>query len=63
MSGVYATTLPGSTDISLLSPQFLSDDERLFDIGHIDIWTAEVAEESVWRPLLDWLLEHSVGRP
>ena len=62
-TGVYTTTLLGSSDISLLLPQFLSDDEHVLDIGHIDIWTAEVAEESVWRPMLDWIVNHSVGRP
>ena len=63
VTGVYATTLLGSSDVSLLMPQFLPDDERVLDIGHIDIWTAEAAEESVWQPLLDWILAHSVGRP
>ena len=61
--GIYSTKLVGSSDMSILSPQFLSDDERNLDIGHIDIWTAEVARESVWQPLLDWVVNHSVGRP
>ena len=62
-TGIYSTTLLGSSDVTLLLPQFLTDDERHLDIGHIDIWTAEVAAEAVWQPLLDWVVEHSVGRP
>jgi len=57
--GVYSTTLLGGNDITVVIPQLRPDEEILLDIGHIDMWTAENADEVFWEPLLDWLKDHT----
>jgi pimeloyl-ACP methyl ester carboxylesterase len=57
-SGYYTTTLTGSKDITRFTVQLLPDDQRLYDFGHADLFTAAIAETKVWRPILDWLVAH-----
>jgi hypothetical protein len=56
--GVHATTLLASTDVSTLVVQRHPGSERALDYGHADLFLADDAEASVWRPLLDWLRRH-----
>ncbi len=56
--GVYTTTLLGSSDISTRVVTLRPPTERLFDIGHADIFQATDAPTLFWRPILDWLRSH-----
>jgi pimeloyl-ACP methyl ester carboxylesterase len=60
-SGFYATTLLGSEDITLLNPALRDPADIAYDIGHIDIWTADDAPSLFWGPLLDWIDDHTPG--
>ncbi|MFL6260508.1 MAG: hypothetical protein ACJ76Y_12410 [Thermoanaerobaculia bacterium] len=55
-SGVYTTSLLGSTDVSThivsLAPV------RIADFGHADLFLANQAESLVWQPILDWVRAH-----
>jgi hypothetical protein len=57
----YCLGLLGSNDITDMVIQTLPDDQALFDIGHIDIWVADVAPDLVWAPVLDWIEDHTKG--
>ena len=58
-AGIYATSLLGSTDITINIVQLLPLEDRMFDFGHIDLWTADNAPELVWVPMLEWVEAHS----
>jgi hypothetical protein len=57
----YCLGLLGSTDITDMVLQTLPDDQGLFDIGHIDLWIADIAPDMVWDPVLDWIEDHTNG--
>jgi hypothetical protein len=61
-SGPYSTTLTASRDVTKLRVQLLPDDQRAYDYGHADLFTARNAERLVWRPILHWLLAHRSER-
>jgi len=48
----------GSTDVTDVVARLLSEGDALFDIAHVDIWTAEPARELVWAPMLAWIDGH-----
>lgn len=52
-TGVYSTTLLGSTDVTSLVVS--KGTPRLFDYGHADLFLANDAQELVWEPLLEWV--------
>jgi hypothetical protein len=56
--GLYTTTLLGSTDVSSVVVSLTPPAQRLLDIGHADIFTADDAPALFWRPIYDWLLAH-----
>jgi hypothetical protein len=51
----------GSNDVTLLTPQFYPPEATLLDIGHVDIFTSQVAVDLVWQPILDWVEAHPGG--
>jgi hypothetical protein len=55
-TGLYTTTLLGSTDVTSLVVS--KDTPRLFDYGHADLFLANDAQELVWEPLLAWVGAH-----
>jgi len=61
-TGLYATTLLGSSDVTTLLVKLHSDDELALDFGHIDLWTAGNAPGLVWTPILDWIESHVAAR-
>ncbi len=56
--GVYTTTRLGSSDVSTRVVTLRPPTERLFDIGHADIFQANDAPTLFWQPILDWLRSH-----
>jgi hypothetical protein len=60
-TGFYATTLLGSDDVTLVNPQLRTPELIAFDIGHIDIWTADDAPALFWEPILNWIDDHTPG--
>jgi hypothetical protein len=57
-SGLYTTTLLGSTDVSSLIVHKVPSTQRLFDYGHADLFLANDAQTLVWQPMLQWLQSH-----
>ncbi len=55
----YCLSLLGSDDVTDLTVQLLPDDQALYDVGHIDLWVADVAPALVWEPILQWIEDHS----
>ena len=55
----YGTTLLGSSDVTQLFIELKPPSEVNFDFGHIDLFTAENAEQLVWQPMLNWIRTHS----
>jgi hypothetical protein len=60
-TGFYTTTLLGTDDVTLVNPQLRPPELIEFDIGHIDIWTADDAPALFWEPLLNWIDDHTPG--
>jgi pimeloyl-ACP methyl ester carboxylesterase len=60
-TGVYTLSLLRRADVTVSIGQLRPDEERALDIGHIDIWTAAVARDVFWRPLLEWIEDHTPG--
>ncbi|MBD3219835.1 hypothetical protein GF314_01210 [bacterium] len=52
-----ASLLTGSDDVSLLNVSL--NPVQALDIGHVDIFTAECAPQEFWRPMLEWIVQHS----
>lgn len=52
--GIYTTTLLGSSDVTIHVVS-LTPSERLFDLGHADIFQADAADVRFWQPILDWI--------
>jgi len=58
-TGIYTTTLLGSTNVSTLMVSLHPDEEIALDFGHIDLWTAGNAQGLVWAPILHWIEGHT----
>lgn len=56
--GVYTTSLLGSSDVSTLVVSLLPPSQRLFDLGHADIFHADDAASLFWSSILDWIRGH-----
>jgi hypothetical protein len=54
-TGLYTTTLLGSTDVTSLVVNKVPSTQRLLDYGHADLFLAHDAETLVWQPLLNWM--------
>ena len=60
-SGIYTTTLLGSTDVTALlmsAPLPQTPRARLFDYGHSDLFLSADAKALVWQPVLSWIKTH-----
>jgi pimeloyl-ACP methyl ester carboxylesterase len=55
-SGLYTTTLLGSTDVT--SNIVSLNAQRAFDFGHADLFQGINAQSLVWQPILTWLQAH-----
>ncbi|AUX41292.1 uncharacterized protein SOCE26_027020 [Sorangium cellulosum] len=55
-SGVYTTTLLGSTDRSSIVQSAPAAGGQLGDIGHNDIFLADDAKDLFWNGIRDWIL-------
>ncbi|MFL5356603.1 hypothetical protein [Archangium sp.] len=57
--GEYAVTnLLGSQDVSIVRVQRLTESQRVADYGHVDLFLASDAEQSVWAPIYRWMKKH-----
>ncbi|MCY1073767.1 hypothetical protein [Archangium lansingense] len=57
--GVHSAKQLGSKDVSvLLVKKYQSDEYRLLDYGHADLFLASGAEQDVWAPILKWMKKH-----
>lgn len=56
--GVYTTTLLGSRDVTSRVVSLTPPADRLFDIGHADIFLARDANSLFWQPILSWIRTH-----
>jgi hypothetical protein len=63
VTGLYATTLLGSSDVSSLIVKLHPDDEIALDFGHIDLFTAGNAQALAWTPILGWIQNHTAYAP
>jgi hypothetical protein len=57
-SGVYTTTLLGSTDVSTHVVETLPPEYRIADLGHADIFRAASADALFWDAIGDWIDVH-----
>jgi len=55
-SGLYTTSLLGSTDVT--SNIVSLNAQRAFDFGHADLFQGINAQSLVWQPILTWLQAH-----
>jgi hypothetical protein len=44
--------------VTVLEVQFYPDDLFALDFGHIDLFTANNAEQEVSQPILEWIQGH-----
>jgi hypothetical protein len=56
--GEYTPDLLGSSDVTKMMIQFLSDADSVNDFGHMEVFTAEEAQQLVWEPMLKWIVHH-----
>jgi hypothetical protein len=57
-TGIYSTTLLGSTDVTTNVVRLRASGQEDLDFGHVDLWLGENAAELVWNPLHGWLQAH-----
>lgn len=57
-TGLYTTTLLGSTDVTANIVHQVPSTQRILDFGHADLFLASDAQQLVWEPLLGWLQTH-----
>ena len=57
-TGTHTLDLLGSSDITSIEATAGIEDV-LLDYGHIDLFLANTADALVWRPVVDWIEEHS----
>ncbi|MDH4338496.1 MAG: hypothetical protein OEX18_14585, partial [Candidatus Krumholzibacteria bacterium] len=60
-TGIYTTSLTGSSDVSTVIVQLHPANEPTRDFGHIDLWSADNAQTEVWVPILNWIDDHAPG--
>jgi hypothetical protein len=58
-TGLYSTTLLGSTDVTSDIVSFYPPTESKIDFGHVDLFFARDAEQLVWAPIAQWLAQHA----
>jgi pimeloyl-ACP methyl ester carboxylesterase len=56
--GLYNLGLLASTDKTHLIVQLYPDEAAALDFGHLDLLTADNAQELVWLPIRDWIKAH-----
>jgi pimeloyl-ACP methyl ester carboxylesterase len=57
-SGLYTTTLLGSTDVTSHIVSLVPAAQRAIDFGHADLFQGTNAQALVWQPILTWLQAH-----
>ncbi len=57
-SGVYTTTLLGSSDVSTNVVELYPEEQRLLDLGHGDIFYADDADALFWSSIKGFILSH-----
>ena len=57
-SGLYTTSLLGSTDVTSHIVSLVPAAQRAIDFGHADLFQATNAQSLVWQPILTWLQAH-----
>jgi hypothetical protein len=57
-TGIYSTTLLGSTDVTTQVVSLQAPTDVLFDYGHADVWMANDAATQVWAPIAAWIQAH-----
>lgn len=57
-SGIYTTTLLGSTDVTTHVVETLPPEYRIADLGHADIFRAAGADTLFWDAIGDWIDTH-----
>jgi pimeloyl-ACP methyl ester carboxylesterase len=57
-SGVYTTTRLGSSDVTAHVVELFPEEERLFDVGHTDIFQGADADVLFWEPIRAWIEAH-----
>lgn len=57
-TGIYTTTLLGSSDVTSLVVDLQPPANQLADFGHADIFLATNAQTLVWQPILSWIQGH-----
>ncbi|MES1244356.1 MAG: hypothetical protein ABUT39_22320 [Acidobacteriota bacterium] len=57
-TGIYTTTLLGSTDVSSVVVDLQPASAPLAEFGHADIFLATNAQTFVWQPMLTWIQGH-----
>ncbi len=57
-TGIYSTTLLGSRDVTSLVVRAWPEGQEPMDVGHIDLFNADNAQDLVWQPVLNWLKRH-----
>jgi len=56
--GLYTQSLLGSADVSSHVVTTLTEEARLLEHGHADIWLGADAEGLFWQPMLEWIQSH-----
>ena len=56
--GLYNLGLLASPDKTSLIVQFYPDEAAALDFGHLDLLTADHAQELVWLPIRAWIKAH-----
>jgi len=55
----YTMQLLGSSDITIIMMQVLSDADAVNDFGHMEPFTASKSKQLVWQPMHAWIVAHS----
>lgn len=57
-TGIYTTTLLGSTDVTSHIVSLVPPAARIADFGHADLFLADEAETLAWQRILSWVRTH-----
>lgn len=57
-TGIYTTTLLGSSDVTSLVVDLQPLANQLAEFGHADLFLASNAQTLVWQPILSWIQGH-----
>ncbi len=55
---MFGFTKMPKAEVTHLMPSFMPPHLAMIDYGHIDLFLANNAETTVWKPMLDWLKQH-----